>query len=284
MKRFAQLNLMALAACVALASSAQAQPPTERLTLKFDTPVMVPGATLPAGTYVFKEQRTTQDVLEIYNEDETRVLATALTIPAKRDEVTGEAVVTIQRTSPQMAPALSKVFYPGNTYGHEFVYSEERARELAEETKKIVLAHDAPEGSDMDALGRARLWRTGPGGQRTEFRREQATAETARRSGAEQRPAQTADPSRAEQRPAQTADRSRTEQRPGQMTAGRSEAEQHLTKIEQLVDRMLQSQTQAVGTTGQTQQGQILVERAQLEQIKRQLNELRQELKQQHKR
>lgn len=243
-RQFAQMSLLALGACVAMVASAQAQPLQETMKLKFDTPLMVPGATLPPGTYVVKESDTVEDVVQIYNEDETRLMATAITIPAIREDVSGDPAVTIQRTAPGMAPALSKVFYPGRKNGHEFVYSEERARQLADETKQIVLAHDAPEGSDMNALGRARLWRTSPGGERTEYRREQA-AQTATRQGG---------------------------------------AEQHLNRIEELLDRMLQERTGAVGTTGQAPQGQILVDRAQLEQIKTQLDQLRQQLEQQRKR
>lgn len=244
MRHFSRLHLLAIAAFVALGATAQAQPLNERLTLKFNTPVMVPGTTLPPGTYVFTESKTGQDVIVIYNEDQTRVLATTLAVPAIREETTGDTVVTIQRTSPEMAPALAKVFYPGKTRGHEFVYSEERARELADETKRIVLSHDAPEGSDLNALGRAKLWKTEPGGKRSEYRRE-PTAQTA---------------------------------------AGSSGAEQHLNRIEEMLDRMLQERTAAVGTTGQTQEGQVLVERAQLEQIRTQLRQLRQAIEQQQRR
>ena len=254
MRHLTKTHLLTIAAFVAVGATAQAQPLNERLTLKFNTPIMVPGATLPAGTYVFTESKTAEDVLVIYNEDQTRVLATTLAIPATREEATGDTVVTIQRTSPEMAPALAKVFYPGKINGHEFVYSEQRARELADETKRIVLSHDAPEGSDLNALGRARLWKTEPGGKRTEYRREPA--------------AQTASGSSGREPAAQTA-------------SGASGAEQHLKRIEELLDRMLQGRTDAVGTTGQAQQGQVVVERAQLEQIKTQLRQLRASIEQQ---
>ena len=243
MRRLVQVNLVAMAACMGMVVSAQAQVAEERMTLKFDTPLMVPGATLPPGTYVFRESKTGEDIVQIYNEDETRLMATTIAVPAIREDVDGDPVVTIQRTSATMAPALSKVFYPGRKYGHEFVYSEEQARKLADETRQIVLSHDAPEGSDLDALGRARLWKNEPGGQRSEYRREAAQA-----------------------------------------ASSRGGAEQHLNRIEELLDRMLQNRTGAVGTTGQAREGQILVDRAQLEQIKTQLNQLRQQLEQQRKR
>jgi hypothetical protein len=241
MRHFTRTHLLPIAAFLALGVTAQAQPLNERLTLKFSTPVMVPGTTLPAGTYVFTESKTGQDVIVIYNEDQTRVLATTLAVPAIRKEATGDTVVTIQRTSPEMAPALAKVFYPGKTRGHEFVYSEERAREIADETKQIVLSHDAPEGSDLDALGRARLWKMEPGGKRTEYRRE-STAQMASASGG---------------------------------------AGEHLNRIEELLDRMLQARTAAVGTTGQTEKGQVLVDRAHLEQLRTELRQLREAIEKQ---
>lgn len=260
MRRLAY-SAVAAVACVALAAPAQAQTADDRMVLKFDAPIMVPGATLAPGTYLLRRSDASRDIVQFYNEDETRLMATALTISAERPQPTGDAMLTLKRTSPDLAPALVKVFHPGAVTGFEFVYPEEQARQIAEDTRQIVLSHDAPEGSDMEVLGRARLWRVGPGGQRAEVQRTEG--------------GQRAEGQRAEVRSGQD---------PARGAARAESAEQHLARIEALIDRMLQDRNQPVGTTGQPGQGQVVVDRAQLEQIKTHLNQLRQELRQQQQR
>jgi len=134
--------------------------------------MMVPGVTLPAGTYVFRLAKSagSRNVVQIWNEDETKPITTAMAIPAVRQDPKGDVVVTLQRTDPKAPPALRSWFYPGDLRGHEFIYSEKQARALAEETKTLVLSSDAPEGSDLESMAKARLWHAGPKGERKEYR------------------------------------------------------------------------------------------------------------------
>lgn len=153
-----------------------AQEAVDRTTLKFNTPMMVPGMTLPPGTYTFKLARTqaTRNVVEIWNEDQTKLFTTALAVPAVRQDPKGDVVVTIQRTDPKIAPALKSWFYPGTLRGHEFIFPEKQARALAEDSKTLVLSSDAPEGSDLDSMAKARLWHAGPKGERKEYQEQKA--------------------------------------------------------------------------------------------------------------
>ena len=154
------------------AGSARAQEAVDRTTLKFSTPIMVPGMTLPPGTYTFQLARTqgTRNVVQIWNEDRTKLFTTAMAISAARQDPKGDVVVTIQRTDPKAAPALKSWFYPGDLRGHEFIFPEKQARVLADESKTLVLSSDAPEGSDLDSMAKAKLWHTGPKGERKEYR------------------------------------------------------------------------------------------------------------------
>lgn len=262
-----------VAAGIAMVQPAWAQADLDQQTkLKFDTAIMVPGAVLQPGTYVFREaDPVTSDIVEIWNEDQTRLITQTLTIPAKRMDPKGDTVLTLARTKAGSPPALHRWFYPGRLIGHEFVYSEKEAREISDDTKKIVLAHDAPEGSNLESLGRARLWRIGPGGERAEYRRED-TAQRGTQTAAQQDRKMTERPA---EKPAQTA-------KAGQMMhqGMHQNLERHVAQMEELLNRMLEPRTGAVGTTGATGEGRVTVDRAQLEQLKNHLQQLKRELDQ----
>lgn len=170
--RVAALSSLAAMFLLAAPEGARAQAAVDRTMLKFSTPMMVPGATLPPGTYTFQLARMTgnRNVVEIRSEDGTKLITTALAIPAARVDPKGDVTVTIQRTDPKLPPALKSWFYPGALRGHEFIYPEKQARALADETKTLVLSSDAPEGSDLDSLAKARLWHMGPKGERKEYK------------------------------------------------------------------------------------------------------------------
>ena len=67
----------------------------KKSTLTFSQPFEVPGAILPAGTYIFKLADTLGDrhIVQIFNADGLRLLATTMTIPDYRLKTTTETVV-----------------------------------------------------------------------------------------------------------------------------------------------------------------------------------------------
>jgi hypothetical protein len=157
-----------LAVLVLAASSARADQWNDRTVLMFSSPVMIPGATLPAGTYVFElaDSKANRDLVRVRREGDNSIVATAQAVPIRRAEVNDNVVVQFNPTDAGAAPAIKAWFYPASRYGHEFLYPEEQARHIAERTKTIVLAVDVP-GSDLnkgvlhtfDAAGERREWR-----------------------------------------------------------------------------------------------------------------------------
>lgn len=142
----------ALAVCVlALAVVARADQWNDRTTLKFDAPVMVPGATLAPGTYTFKlaDSNASRHIVQIYNEDGMKLVATAQAVPAKRMDPKGDVVVKLNPTEAGAPVALKAWFYPGSLYGHQFIYPDAQAKDIAQRTKTLVLSTDVA-GSDME--------------------------------------------------------------------------------------------------------------------------------------
>lgn len=164
-------NITPLVTALALLgwTSAAAQTASERTTIKIDEAVMVPGATLQPGTYVIEltDPASSQHVVQIRKEAGDHV-TTAMTIPMKRQEPRGDIVLKVNPTE-SGTPALKGWFYPGSVYGHQFVYPDDEAKQIAERTRTIVLSHDV-KGSDMRE---GRIYVYDPTGQRKPYTEDQ---------------------------------------------------------------------------------------------------------------
>lgn len=156
----------------AWAPPASADPWNERTILTFDQPVMVPGATLQPGTYVFQlgDAANARHTIRITRENDGTVITTAQAVPMHRTEATNDIVIKFEPTERGAAPAVKGWFYPGREYGHEFIYPEKQASEIAARTHTLVLAEEAasPEMAGkgtlhvIDAQGARTDWKPDP--------------------------------------------------------------------------------------------------------------------------
>jgi hypothetical protein len=80
--------ICATAMTVALAPSARADEWNKKTILTFSGPVQIPGATLPAGSYVFKlaDIPGNRHVVQVFDKDEKKIYTTMLAIPNERLE------------------------------------------------------------------------------------------------------------------------------------------------------------------------------------------------------
>jgi hypothetical protein len=110
--------------------------------LIFNKPVEVPGQVLAAGTYWFTLMATDADpdIVQIWNEDRSQLVATIFTVADYRYQPTGKTVITFGERPGDQPVAIEAWFYPGENFGHEFVYPKTRAAALAQETHKPVLS------------------------------------------------------------------------------------------------------------------------------------------------
>jgi hypothetical protein len=115
-----------LAATFPAAPAAAAEP----YKLTFSTTVRIPGAILPAGTYLFIPLGTR--VIQVLDADHTTVYSTFLTVPRYRLESTPQNVVVFEEVATAMAPPLKIWFPPYNLSGFEFVYKTAAAEQLAQ--------------------------------------------------------------------------------------------------------------------------------------------------------
>src|SRR5881409_2727321 len=83
-----------------LAPGARADEFNKQTFLTFSGPVQVPGATLPAGTYMFKlaDLQGNRHVVQIFDKEGTKLYTTILAIPDQRLEPADKPVVMFSET------------------------------------------------------------------------------------------------------------------------------------------------------------------------------------------
>jgi hypothetical protein len=132
----------AAAFIVALASGARADEWNKKTILTFSGAVQIPGATLPAGSYVFKlaDIPGNRHVVQVFDKDEKKLYTTMLAIPNDRMEPSDNPVVLFSERSSGSPQAVKVWYYPGDRIGNEFVYPKSQAMRIAKETRQSVLA------------------------------------------------------------------------------------------------------------------------------------------------
>ena len=133
--------------------AAHADEADESTTITFSQPIQIPGRVLPAGTYVFKLASTDDlNVVQVFNADRTVLYANLQTIATDRPEPTDDTVVALAEQGAGQPDVLLKWFYPGRETGKEFLYPQQKEKELAQDKQQTVMA-TRPTVSNSDATG-----------------------------------------------------------------------------------------------------------------------------------
>jgi hypothetical protein len=122
----------------------------KKTILTFSGPVQIPGATLPAGSYVFKlaDLSGNRHVVQVFDKAEKKIIATLLAIPNDRMEPSDEPVVMFAERPAGSPQAVKVWYYPGERIGNEFVYPKSMAMKIAKANHQSVLAMDDTSSSD----------------------------------------------------------------------------------------------------------------------------------------
>ena len=116
-----------------LSPQARADVWNQRTTFTFSGPVEVPGKVLPAGTYVFKllDSPSDRNIVQVFDKNQQHLYATFLTVADYRLKTPGKTILTFEERAANSPEAVRAWFYPGDNYGHQFVYPKEKAMSLA---------------------------------------------------------------------------------------------------------------------------------------------------------
>lgn len=136
------LSVSLLMLCLGLlAPGASATQWNQATRLTFNKPVELPGVSLPTGTYLFTIMPDNPDrnIVEVWNAQRSKLYTTVLAIPDYRLHVGGKPVLTLSENAPGAPEAVKAWFYPGDHFGHEFVYPKSQATRIARRTHQPVL-------------------------------------------------------------------------------------------------------------------------------------------------
>jgi len=132
MKLVRSLTLLVCFGVLAFTSAAKADEWNKLTKITFSGPVQINKTVLPAGTYIFKlmDSESDRHIVQIFNADQSHIIATILAIPDYRLTPTSHTVVKFSETNDQgqdvngtVAEAgvpIKEWFYPGDNFGQEF--------------------------------------------------------------------------------------------------------------------------------------------------------------------
>ncbi len=133
MKKIACICVVLCLALVVSAVGIKADTHNKKTQITFSQPVVVPGATLQPGTYVFRlmDSQSDRHIVQVTNTRGNKIYATILSISDYRQTSTGHTVITFGETETCGPMALKSWFFPGDKYGQRFVYPKDKAAEIA---------------------------------------------------------------------------------------------------------------------------------------------------------
>jgi hypothetical protein len=158
----------ALTAFVALAAPAAHADEANKLTyLTFSGPVQIPGATLAAGTYMFKlaDSQSNRHIVQVFDKNGSKLYATLLAIPDKRMEPPDKNLVLFGERPAGSPQAIKAWWYPGDSYGDEFVYPRSQALKIAKNVHQPVLSMEDEGSSDRAKMKGAKVGRVNENGE-----------------------------------------------------------------------------------------------------------------------
>jgi hypothetical protein len=139
-KTFVTLGLLLAFAIILPVARADEFDQTTKFT--FNQPVQIPGRVLPAGTYwfVLSDISTSRNIVQIFNADRSTLYETVFTINIEALTPTDNTSITFAEREPMQPETILSWVYPGRTSGHQFVYSNKEAQELAQVKHRTIVA------------------------------------------------------------------------------------------------------------------------------------------------
>jgi hypothetical protein len=118
------------------------------------------------------DSQSNRHIVQVFNEDESKILTTILAIPNYRLEPTGETQFSFWEMPAGQPRALKAWFYPGDNFGQQFAYPTETATQIARASNENVPAVSGEDVAD------AEVKEVTPSGEEREIAQQDQQAET----------------------------------------------------------------------------------------------------------
>jgi hypothetical protein len=129
-----------MAGVTAMTARANADQSDQKTVFTFSGPVEIPGQVLDGGTYVFKvlDSASDRNIVQVFSQDENHLYGTFLTVPDYHQQPSGKTIINFEERAAGDPEAVKAWFYPGDNYGHDFVYPRAKAAALAKANNQPV--------------------------------------------------------------------------------------------------------------------------------------------------
>src|SRR4029079_15977346 len=71
------------------------------------------------------QTETNRHIVQIFNKDDNKLIATAMSIPSERTEPVDDTLVTFSERAAGAPQAVKEWYYPGRSVGEEFLYPKQ---------------------------------------------------------------------------------------------------------------------------------------------------------------
>ena len=156
------LNRKAAVICIYALAVALVAPPLTRAdesdtatSFTIDRPFEVPGMVLQPNTpYVIAliDSPGARNIVQIYNEDQSKMLTTFLAISSDRPEPADRPVFTFIKTEPEFPLPIKEWFYPGYQHSLQFVYPRQQAMKIAGYAGESILSANSENVNDLNVI------------------------------------------------------------------------------------------------------------------------------------
>jgi hypothetical protein len=122
----------------------------KKTKVTFSGPIQIPAPhgsdkvmTLPGGTYVFRllDSSSQRHIVQVTNPRGDHVYSTILAIPDYRVNASSKTTMYFSERKAGAAVPLKSWFYPGDNFGHRFVYPKAQAVQVAAAINQPVPSH-----------------------------------------------------------------------------------------------------------------------------------------------
>jgi len=159
MKQLSNFAWVAVAGCITLLPTLQADQWNKKTVLTVNEAIQMPSCctpdhtvTLQPGEYVMVlvDSMSDRHIVRVFDKDQKNVITTILAIPNYRLKPTGKTVLQYWEVPAGQPKALRAWFYPGDNFGQEFAYDKQTAAQIATFDKAPVPAFVADTKAEED--------------------------------------------------------------------------------------------------------------------------------------
>lgn len=143
--------MIAGAVCMVGVQPIHADEWNKKTVMTISEPLQVPNKVLDPGKYMMKllDSPSDRHIVQIFNEDGSKLITTILAIPNYRLKPTGKTEFNFWEVPAGQPSALRAWFYPGDNFGQEFAYPPGMSGQLSKYNKTSMPTTYAESDKDL---------------------------------------------------------------------------------------------------------------------------------------